>query len=61
MAEKNELVRERLRISKDIAHYRKMIRRNYHPEFFKGLLVSQQSNQRKFLKREREQGLIFDN
>lgn len=51
--DKEKLIEKRLNLGRSIAHFRLMILRDYHPEFFKGLLVAHQIEQSKVLHQER--------
>lgn len=50
---KKRLVEKRLYLAGNIAHSRCMIQHNYHPEFFKRVLVKLQIKQRDILRQER--------
>lgn len=47
------LAEKRMNLASSIAYFRKMIQRDYHPEFFKGLLVKHQKMQSDILQQER--------
>lgn len=49
----SHLVRKRIQLCSEIAHYRQMIKRNYHPEFFRKLANRALEQQRRLLRRER--------
>lgn len=48
------LVKQRMELSHNIAHYRLMIKCGYHPDFFLELLINAQVEQRDILRQERE-------
>jgi len=50
---KSYLVKKRLYLSDRISHFRLMIKRGYHPNFFKELLWKHQIEQRQVLEEER--------
>jgi len=53
--DRNCLAEKRMRLASSIAHFRKMIQRDYHPEFFKNLLIKLQVEQSNVLHQERKQ------
>lgn len=50
---KDKLIKRRLDLANSIAHFRLMIRRGYHPEFFEKLLRIEQTKQSEVLYQER--------
>ena len=56
MDTKEQLVHERLYLGDQIVHYRKMIKRDYHPEFFEKLVKRTQTRQAEIIKKERQMG-----
>jgi len=49
----NRFAEKRMKMASSIAHSREMIRRGYHPEFFKGVLIKLQTKQSNILRQER--------
>ncbi len=51
--DKSKLIEKRMKLASEITHYRLMISRNYHPEFFTKLLRQDHARQAECLRRER--------
>jgi hypothetical protein len=51
--EKQMLVERRLHLGNQIAHYRFLVKANYHPEFFRGLIAKALAEQAKIIEKER--------